>query len=249
MIEEAEKLGLAFDSNMKKQIHPDHQGVLHDSYTDMFKLLPNQPRSVPRLDTKTPKDLHSSAIARRKDPPISHSPYRSVVPMLEPGDSWDFVIYALNPWNETGLYLEKGVTYTFEASGQWLDRTISCGPDGTNDGDFQPAEAAHLVGSALGSLESLFKKATNNQEANFRFTKRHERLDGERVPWFCLIGAISNGGGVRDNGKPSPHETFKIGSTCTYKPAQSGYFYAYANDAWNFYENNRGSVTLTVSRP
>lgn len=26
------------------------------------------------------------------------------------------------------------------------------------------------------------------------------------------------------------------------------YFYAYANDAWNFYENNRGSVRLTVSR-
>jgi hypothetical protein len=53
---------------------------------------------------------------------------------------------------------------------------------------------------------------------------------------------------VTSNGKPGEHETFRIGSARTYKPIQSGYFYAYANDAWNFYENNRGGVTLAVSR-
>ena len=33
------------------------------------------------------------------------------------------------------------VTYKFSASGEWLDHTVACGPDGTNDGEFQIAEA------------------------------------------------------------------------------------------------------------
>ena len=45
-----------------------------------------------------------------------------------------------------------------------------------------------------------------------------------------------------------PEHTFKIGDLCKYIPKKSGYFYAYANDAWNFYENNRGSVTLKITR-
>jgi hypothetical protein len=251
MIDEAKALGLSFDAAMEEQIRPDPRGVLHDSYTDMFKLLPNQPRSAPRLDgrgQKAPTDLHASVTERRKHPPITHSPYRKTVPLLRAGDSRDFTIYAMFPWNETGLYLEAGVTYQFKAVGEWLDRTVTCGPDGTNDGDFQPSELAHLAASALGELESLFKKVTKNQEANFKFTKRHDRLEGDRVPWFCLVGAIANGGGATGNGKPAEHDTFRIGSARSYKPVQSGYFYAYANDAWNFYENNRGSVTLTVSR-
>jgi uncharacterized protein (DUF2235 family) len=250
MIDEAKALGLGVDTNMEKQVKPDSRGVLHESYTDMFKLLPNLPRSAPRLDFHgaSSPELHNSVTERRENPPISHAPYRPTVPLLKAGESRAFPIYALKPWNETGLYLEAGTAYVFAASGEWLDRSIHCGPDGTNDGDFQPAELAHLIGSALGELENLFQKATKNRDANFRFSKRHERLGGERVPWFCLIGAIANGGGVDEQGKPGMHETFRIGSGASYKPQKSGYLYAYANDAWNFYENNRGSVTLTVRR-
>jgi len=251
MIDEAAAVGLGFKEDMVSQIRPDARGVLHESYTDVFKLLPNQPRSAPRLDFKAnaaPADLHASVIERRKSPPISHAPYRATVPLLKAGKSHGVTVYAMRPWNETGLYLEQGVTYRFEAEGEWLDGKIACSPEGTNDGDFQPAEVAHVIGSALGELETLFKKATGNREANFRFTKRHDRLEGERVPWFCLVGAIANGGRADANGQPGAHETFKIGATRSYTPKQSGYFYAYANDAWNFYENNRGSVALTVSR-
>ena len=49
------------------------------------------------------------------------------------------------------------------------------------------------------------------------------------------------------DGEPEPHETFKIGSKRSYAPKASGYLYAYANDAWNFYTNNRGSVILKVT--
>ena len=32
-------------------------------------------------------------------------------------------------------------------------------------------------------------------------------LEGERVPWFCLVGAIANGGTANADGEPEPHET------------------------------------------
>jgi hypothetical protein len=236
---------------MTEQIHPDPRGVLHDSYTDVFRLLPNQPRSVPRFDSDGGgplPDLDEFVLERRKCPPISHAPYRLTVPSLAVGESREFTVYAINPWNETGLFLDPGARYRFEAEGEWVDRTIACGPAGTSDGDFQPAEIGHLIGTALGEIESLFKKATKNREANFRFTKRHDRIEGERVPWFCLIGAIANGGRADDQGRPGQHETFKIGAKREYTAQEGGYFFAYANDAWNFYENNRGSVKLMVTR-
>ena len=249
MIDEAGALGLGFDPGMTGQIQPDARGVLHDSYVDMFKLLPNMPRSVPDFDAANANGtLHASALERRKRPPISHAPYRATTGKLrKKGAAHVFSVYAMNPWNAAGLYLEQGVKYRFDAQGEWLDRSVACGPDGTHDGDFQPAEAAHAISSALGEIENLFRKLTGNAAADFKFTKRHERLNGARVPWFCLIGAIANGGSAQ-SGEPGRHETFRIGSQCEYTPLESGYFYAYANDAWNFYENNRGSVMLTVTR-
>jgi hypothetical protein len=253
MIEEARALGLGFEPDMidEKQVRPDPRGVLHDSCTHLFKLLPTQPRSVPRLDRKSGgarAALHASVVERRRCPPISDAPYRATVPLLKAGESQTFTVYALDPWNATGLYVEAGVSYLFAADGEWLDRDVACGPAGTNDGEFRPAEIGNLIGSALGEAETLFKKLTKNGRADFRFTKRHERLGGARVPWFCLIGAVGNGGAANENGEPEPHEAFKIGIRGRCVPRASGYLYAYANDAWGGYANNRGSVTLTIKR-
>ena len=247
MIDESEALGLGFRKDMLEQIAPDPRGVLHDSYIDLFKLMPNQPRSAPLLEVGNP-EAHESVIERRKCPPITHAPYRETRQPLAVGSSCEVTVYALQPWNETGIYMKAGQRYRFEATGQWLDRNVACGPEGANDGDFQLGELGHLIGSAFGELETLFKKAVNNRDADFKFTKRHDRLEGERVPWFCLIGAIANGGRSNHNGAPSEHETFKIGAAREYDVQKPGYFYAYANDAWNCYENNRGSVTLKVTR-
>ncbi|MBA4784586.1 MAG: hypothetical protein H2046_02325, partial [Rhizobiales bacterium] len=48
-------------------------------------------------------------------------------------------------------------------------------------------------------------------------------------------------------GDRQPHEVFKIGEGVTLKPEGSGYLYCFANDAWQAYDNNRGSVRLTIS--
>lgn len=233
MIKEATNCGLAFNSAFLVQIKPDYQDVLHDSCTGAFALLPTQPRSAPELSSE---DIHPSAKARQSSPPIRQCPYRpgSTTPI-----SMD--IYALSPWNTTGVWLTAGTSYTFTAAGEWMDSSIKCGPAGTDDGNFQLGEVAQMAGTLLGKIEEGFKKLCGNKSADFRFTRRHENM-----PWFSLVGAIANGGGVDAKGHTEPHETFLIGSGCTYTPHKSGYFYAYANDAWNCYGNNRGRVKLNI---
>jgi hypothetical protein len=61
------------------------------------------------------------------------------------------------------------------------------------------------------------------------------------------VGVIANGAGTDEKGDPIPHETFLIGSgIASYRPRESGYLYCFANDAWQTYDNNRGSVRLTI---
>ncbi|MDS4028874.1 MAG: DUF2235 domain-containing protein [Candidatus Contendobacter sp.] len=233
MVKEATSCELAFNPAFLVQIKPDHHDVLHDSCAGVFALLPTQPRSAPELSSG---DIHSSAKARQSNPPIRQCPYRpaSTTPI-----SLD--IYALPPWNATGVWLNAGTSYTFTATGEWMDSSIKCGSAGTDDGNFQFGEVAQMAGTLLGKIEEGFKKLFGNKSADFRFTRRHENM-----PWFSLVGAIANGGGVDARGHTEPHETFLIGSGCTYTPHKSGYFYAYANDAWNCYGNNRGRVKLSI---
>jgi hypothetical protein len=68
------------------------------------------------------------------------------------------------------------------------------------------------------------------------------------APWFALIGVVANQADPATDAPESRHEIVVIGSGCRFTPAKSGYFYAYANDAWQMYDNNRGSVSLTISR-
>ena len=168
--------------------------------------------------------------------------YRPTIRVTK-GKSHALAIYADQPWNETGIYVEAGESYKFSASGQWVDRNIRCGPGGANDGHFQIGELAHAAGAVLGKLEGLFKKVTKNEEADFKGTRRHEELD-----WFSLVGAVANGGGAQSDGRLTSHEIIHIGESCEYRVKKSGYLHCYANDAWHFYGNNKGSVWLEVER-
>lgn len=240
MIAEAKDCGLRFNEEMRKQIKPDYNDTMHDSCIGVFSALPTQPRSIPLLSDTD--QFHRSAIDRQKSPPITQCPYRRTLD-LYPASFAVLDISARNPWNESGLWLEKGVTYIFTASGEWMDASITCGPGGTTDGNFQPAESIQLLASALGEIESWFRKLSGNESAQFRFTKRHKDFQ-----WFSLIGAVANSDGVDDDEHLMPPETFLIGEGCSYTPNRSGYFYAYANDAWNCYGNNRGNVALKIER-
>ena len=101
-----------------------------------------------------------------------------------------------------------------------------------------------MAGSGLGYVETLYQSLTNNRQADFWWTKREEKCR-----WFSLIGVIANGAPPsKDN--PNGDSVFEIGNGCTVdiKPGEAGYLYCFANDAWQAYSNNKGSVALTVTR-
>jgi len=81
-----------------------------------------------------------------------------------------------------------------------------------------------------------------DRNADFWWTLRDEN-----APLFALMGFIASEGGMDDE-TPPEGEQFLIGDKATIKPKKSGYLYCFANDTWHTCRNNRGSVTLTVTR-
>ncbi len=232
------RIGLKFKANKIAQIKPDYQDVLHDSYKGAFKYFGSQPRSIPPINHE---DIHQSAKDRQTSPPITEHTYRPTS-FLSQNQPTSLKIFAAEEWNQTGIYMQAGEVYEFAASGEWLDSNIKSGPDGSTE-SFHFGKLVHDGIDVLGKLEGLWQKATKNENANIVFTKREEEYE-----WFALIGVIANGGNPTVGGAPEKHEAFLIGHGCTYTVKKSGYFMAFANDAWNYYDNNRGSVKLVITK-
>lgn len=74
-------------------------------------------------------------------------------------------------------------------------------------------------------------------------TKRVEEAD-----WFELVGMVASRASIDGQGTPDSGEIVRIGKGTTIVPKSSGYLYCFANDAWKFYDNNRGKVALEVTR-
>lgn len=242
MMQEAQGLGLRFAEGAINQLDPNPRGLLHDSVTGLFKALKTRPRAAPRVSDPPSPDVHASAVDRHRNPPLAQGRYRPEKTLPATID-----IFARERWNDTGVYLQEGKTYRFKATGEWTDASIKCGPGGAKDGKFQAAEIAHIASSAWGGVETLWKKITGNKQLDFWWTRREEKID-----WFCLVGLIANNVPPPRTDEDQkierlPHEVFRIGEGVTLKPEGSGYLYCFANDAWQAYDNNRGSVRLTIS--
>ncbi len=237
MMEEAEARGLTFQPNVKNQLKADPLGVVHDSCTGVFKALKTKPRSAPSMASGA-AILHQSTITRHANVSLLQGYYwpSSALPA---GGSWTGNIYAAEHWNRTGVYLEAGKAYQFAAKGEWVDGKEKFTPAGHEVNGFHLHDLLHLASSALGEAESIFKKATG-READFWWTRRNEH-----APWFALMGYVASDAGMDDN-TLSTGETFMIGESASFTPKFGGYLYCYANDAWQAYGNNRGSVSLTV---
>jgi hypothetical protein len=94
----------------------------------------------------------------------------------------------------------------------------------------------------MARLQGAFRNLTDNDAATFFGTPRCTD-----VPWMMLIGMVA-AQELDEFGAQAPYEPLGIGSGGKFTVARPGYLYAFANDAWSFYDNNRGSVELTVSR-
>ncbi|MCX7513399.1 DUF2235 domain-containing protein [Frateuria sp. STR12] len=237
MLDEAATCGLRLREGTRAQLRPDPQGVLHDSRQGLFKLGRNQPRAVPCVaDTSARAGLlHPAALARQADPPLAQGDYWPTRTLAQ-GEHAMVDVFASPHWNATGLYLEAGTRYRFAASGEWLDAGAKFSAAGGEVDGHHVSDIARLAASAFGSVEHLFNTVTDSQN-DFWFTRRVES-----APWCALIGFVA------DNQGEARGETFLIGEGASFTPATGGYLYAYANDAWQAYANNHGSVAMVVER-
>lgn len=242
MTNEAKAAGMYFDARQLAQIKPDEKGELHNSYTGVMKMLRTAPRSIPNVASSCLKTgLSTFARERIATPPIDQGQYLKTKEFQN--DVVIVDIYAIHRWYWTGIYLEPGYVYNATATGEWVDSSIPCPPSGTSDGRFYIGEMIHLAGNLAAKGEALWKKLTNNERADFFGTKRVEHAD-----WFELIGAVANGGNPEVDGTHSQLETIILGAKKSFEVTKGGYFYCFANDAWAFYQNNRGYVTLEIKR-
>ncbi len=248
MIEESEAAGLQFRPGVKEQLRPDALGPMHNSFKGAFAKLRSRPRNVDALETGNQARFHASAFERQARSPIAYPAYRPTR-ILEPGDAATVDIFADTRWNDTGLYLGAGHQYTFAADGEWQDSKDTCDWRGTEDGKLSAGDLVRAASSFLGKFEVLFERMTDNAATDFLGTKRCEDL-----PWFILVGAIANDSGhlrpVSNDGTPVPHQYVALAEheTSPLTVEMPGYLYCFPNDVWSLYDNNHGSLRLTVTR-
>lgn len=244
MIDEAVELGLKVDHSVLLQISPKPLAPVHQTVISYYVWLKTAQRPTPCLGTGAPAStydkIHSSIADRLKTPTLTNGPYWPT-DVLQPGDSTTVEVNARKPWNYTGIYLLDGGEYRFAATGQWMDKTIVSGPEGIAKTSPIRQAIREAGGAIMYSLQWLYRLLPWGRDAEFLFTKR---VHGAK--WFELIGSIANGTPGQQKGRDD--ERFAIGKARSHKVQRSGYFYCFANDAWQTYFNNTGRITLTVTR-
>jgi len=252
MISEAQQKGLNFRPNLN--LTPNPLGVLHNSFKGIFAKFRSRPRNTPELTSPlqgaNQNQFHSSAIKRQENSPIAYPAYKKTI-QLTIGECSKVEIFAKERWNDTGLYFEAGQKYTFSAQGEWQDSKDTCDWLGTANNEFTLGDVIRASSSFFGRFEKTIKKLTKNDSIDLYGTKRVEHL-----PWFIAIGAVTNDNGkkvfVTHDGSPTLHEYFSLPeytkNTNPYTVTKPGYFYAFPNDVWAKYDNNHGSIKLTITR-
>ncbi|MBN2865840.1 MAG: DUF2235 domain-containing protein [Thiotrichales bacterium] len=248
MIDESAAVGLKFRTEVVETILGNPLGHLNESYRGLFASLRSRPRSLSVISETNASQVHPSALNRQLISPINYPSYHPTK-QLEVGEKTTIDVFANTRWNETGLFLSAGESYQFSATGEWKDSIDACDWKGTENNELTLGDIIRSASSFLGSFEGIFKKITQNDSADFLLTKRVENLN-----WFTLVGAIANDkgkkGAVTNDGSPQPHQYVAL-ADFEHKPLKikhAGYLYCFPNDVWALYENNAGSVQLTVKR-
>lgn len=242
MITEAKNCGASFDPAVVAQLAPSPLSPQHTSDMGMFAKLETRMRPVPFVTAEATSTFHPSTLMRYQTAPLTHGPYWPGR-KLSVGESVTVEVIARKRWNFTGVFLETGATYQFSAQGCWMDASTVCDPDGRS----KPFSVWRFLICLL-VLGMNWIRISLNKLPGLRSMRVPGAARFPRAPLFSLIGSIANGADPASKGK-RPDDTFKIGRRLPrHTVAHDGYLYAYANDVWSFYFNNRGSVMLTVTR-
>lgn len=122
---------------------------------------------------------------------------------MQLNESRSFEIASREYWNDTGVILQKGFTYDFEAEGVWKDWFIKCDADGFSRWYLKPL--------------ARYKRSRDNK-------------------WFTLMGSINK------------ENIFSIGIKNRLISPTTGELSCFANDVSWAYSNNKGSLTLKITR-
>ena len=248
MMDESSSKGLMFREEAYELIYDNPLGVLHNSYKGILSKLRSRPRNLPEVSEGNRDKFYKSVFIRQKKSPLEYSPYHQSI-TLEPGKSVTIEIFADTKWNNTQLYLGKNQSFTFSAAGKWVDSKDVCDWRGTQNDEFTVGDVVRATSSFLGKFEPLFKKVLKNESLDFIGTKRVENMR-----WFTMIGAIANDSGetmvVSNDGSAVEHQYVDLTQheTIPLVIKNPAYLYCFANDVWSLYQNNRGSIHLTVTR-
>ncbi|WOO42038.1 DUF2235 domain-containing protein [Rubellicoccus peritrichatus] len=254
MIGESDRFGLAFRPEVIPYINANSLGVIHNSYKGLFSKLRSRPRNIPAMVEANHSQFHQSAIDRQIVSPIEYPPYH-VTRILEVGESVVVPVFADTRWNPTNIFLKKGHSYTFKGNGEWQDSKDTCDWKGTQNDELTRSDIVRFGASFLGKFENIFRRLSNNKSTDFLGTKRVEH-----IKWFRMVGAIANDKGagktsgqtVGHDGSATPHQyvdlTVHQTKSTALKIKQPGYLYCFPNDVWSLYENNHGSIDLTIKR-
>jgi hypothetical protein len=233
---------------VKELLHPNPLGVMHNSYKGMFAKLRSRPRNIPEVSTKNADKFHKSVFIRQEKSPLEYPPFHKST-TLQVGESLTVEIFADTKWNETQLYMKKGQKFTFTGSGKWMDSKDVCDWRGTENDELTMGDVVRATSSFFGKYETFFKKVLKNSSIDFIGTKRVENMK-----WFTMVGAIANDAGVTDavhnDGSAVDHQYIDL-TKYEKKPlfiVNPGYLYCFANDVWSLYNNNHGSIHLTITR-
>jgi hypothetical protein len=117
---------------------------------------------------------------------------------------------------------------TIDASQRWNDTHI----------DFVSGEEYDLRATGTWTDWYISSDADGFESPGFLQKVFESRRRAPRERWFCLMGSI---------GKNS-RSLFRIGSGVHQVAKASGRLFCFANDVSSFYQNNKGSIQLTVKR-
>lgn len=237
--------GLLIRKNALSTLKPDPMGRIHNSYKGpLWGNVAGWPRWFPPLN-HSPSDpdsarigyLHKSIFERQDQIPLqggTEHPLRK----LSEGQVFKCNVRADQLWNATNLILESSATYEFTSEGWWQDfddtpvdaegqspKTESWIKMLARFGRRAPKKPwMKLVGFVNYPREWPWKELPIHQALNYLIIEDPQELVAE---------LISIGNGI----KPKP-----------YTPKQTGLLWVFANDWWKYYDNNTGSVLLTVKR-
>jgi len=127
-------------------------------------------------------------------------------------------VFAYKKFNHTGIFLEKGKSYTVEVIGnsRW------------NDGGVKALDGE---GWDRGSVKLGFKEFAIAGMEPFR------RVTLAGADWFTLCGSIGD----------DDDTAFVIGNKTTFTAIKSGELCAFANDLDGYYGNNSGKLNISVA--